>query len=47
MLNFIAYSDGTNDLIDISNIIQVPVRSLYPIIEKLITADLLQELVTN
>jgi aminopeptidase-like protein len=47
MLNFIAYADGTNDLIDISNIIQVPVRNLYPIIEKLIAADLLQEQVTN
>ena len=47
MLNFIAYADGTNDLIDISNIIQVPVRNLYPIIQKLIAADLLQEHVTN
>jgi len=47
MLNFIAYADGTNDLIDISNIIQVPVRNLYPIIEKLITVDLLREQVTN
>lgn len=47
MLNFIAYADGSNDLIDISNIIQVPVRNLYPIIEKLIAADLLQEQVTN
>src|SRR5580698_9462275 len=33
MMNFIAYADGTNDLADISNIIRVPVRSLYPIIE--------------
>jgi aminopeptidase-like protein len=47
MLNFIAYADGTNDLIDISNIIQVPVRSLYPIIDKLIAADLLLECDTN
>ena len=47
MLNFITYADGSNDLIDISNIIQVPVRSLYPIIEKLIAADLLQEYVAN
>ena len=47
MLNFIAYADGTNDLIDISNIIQVPVRNLYPIIEKLTAAGLLREHVTD
>lgn len=44
MLNFIAYADGKNDVIDISNIIQVPPRRLYPIIEKLAAADLLQEI---
>ncbi len=42
MLNFIAYADGRNDLIDISNTIRVPASSLYPIIDKLIAADLLQ-----
>lgn len=47
MLNVLAYADGTNDLIDISNIIQVPVRNLYPIIERLLTADLLQEQVAS
>jgi len=47
MLNFLAYADGTNDLIDISNIIHVPVRDLYPIIDKLTAADLLQEQATN
>jgi aminopeptidase-like protein len=47
MLNFIAYADGSNDLIDISNIIHVPVRNLYPIIEKLKRADLLDEQVAN
>ena len=33
--NFIAYSDGSNDLIDISNKINCPVWELYPIIERL------------
>jgi len=41
MMNFIAYADGKNDLIDISNKINVPVWALYPIIEKLRQADLL------
>ncbi len=41
MLNFIAYADGENDLIDISNRVNVPVWELYPIIEKLKQADLL------
>ena len=47
MLNFIAYADGSNDLMDISNLIHVPVKNLYPIIDKLIAADLLQEQVTT
>lgn len=41
MMDFIAYADGENDLIDISNKIKVPVWELYPIIEKLMKADLL------
>ncbi|MGA1823458.1 MAG: DUF4910 domain-containing protein [bacterium] len=41
MMDFIAYADGKNDLIDISNTINVPVWELYPIIEKLMKADLL------
>lgn len=41
-LNLVAYADGINDLIDISNIIKVPVWELYPIIEKLKEADLLE-----
>ena len=36
MVNFISYNDGKNDLIDISNKINVPVSELYPIIEKLL-----------
>ncbi len=41
MMDFIAYADGENDLIAVSNKINVPVRELYPIIEKLMKADLL------
>jgi aminopeptidase-like protein len=44
MMNLLAYADGKHDLIDISNTIKVPIWKLYPIIEKLITADLLVEL---
>ncbi|MFZ3577523.1 DUF4910 domain-containing protein [Virgibacillus sp. DJP39] len=43
MMNFIAYADGQNDLIDISNIINVPVKNLYSIIEKLQQNKLLSE----
>ncbi len=41
IMNFISYADGEHDLIDISNIIDVPVWELYPIIEKLVKADLI------
>jgi aminopeptidase-like protein len=41
MLNFLAYADGTHDLIDISNIIKVPARDIYPIVDRLVTAGLL------
>ncbi|MBA2678186.1 MAG: DUF4910 domain-containing protein [Ktedonobacteraceae bacterium] len=43
MLNVIAYTDGKNDLIDISNTLGVPAKDLYPIIDQLLAADLLQE----
>jgi aminopeptidase-like protein len=43
MVNFITYADGTNDLIDISNIIQVPVQRIYNIIDDLLRAKLLKE----
>jgi aminopeptidase-like protein len=42
MMNLIAYADGLNDLIDISNIIGVPADVLYPIIEKLCANKLLE-----
>lgn len=41
MTDFIAYADGKNDLIEISNIIGVPVNELIPIVEKLIDNDLI------
>lgn len=40
-MDFIAYADGGNDLIDISNKTRIPVWELYPIIEKLMKVDLL------
>ena len=41
MSNFIAYADGMNDLIDISNIIKVPVQKLFSVIDKLWEVGLL------
>ena len=43
MMNFIAYADGQNDLIHISNIIGSPVWELYPIVQNLMKAGLLVE----
>ena len=42
LTNFIAYADGNNDLIDISDIIGVPIKNLLPIVEKLKTAGLIK-----
>lgn len=42
MTDFIAYADGTNDVIDISNIIGVSVKDLLPIIENLWHHDLIE-----
>ncbi len=44
LTNFIAYADGSNDLIDISNIIGVPVRELLDILDKLLDNNLLDVL---
>ncbi|MBU1109291.1 MAG: DUF4910 domain-containing protein [Candidatus Riflebacteria bacterium] len=41
MMNFIAYADGTNDLIDISNLVKVPVDKLLKNIELLSASNLL------
>ena len=43
ILNFLAYADGANDLIEISNIIQVPAWRLYGVVDKLLAAGLIVE----
>lgn len=43
MMDFIAYADGENDLIAISNHIGVPVKELLPVVEKLSKNGLLAE----
>ena len=43
MMDFIAYADGANDLIDISNIIGKPVKEIAPIATNLFDAGLLEE----
>jgi aminopeptidase-like protein len=42
MMDLISYSDGTNSLIDIANICNIPVWELYPIVEKLIAHNLIE-----
>ncbi|HZU87586.1 MAG TPA: DUF4910 domain-containing protein, partial [Anaerolineaceae bacterium] len=44
MMDFIAYADGTNDLLQISNIIHKPIREIVPFVEKLLQAGLLEEI---
>ena len=41
LTNFIAYADGKNDLFDISEIINVPVKNLIPVVKKLSAVDLI------
>jgi aminopeptidase-like protein len=43
MMDFIAYADGKNDLIEISNIIGKPVWEIVPIAKRLLDAGLLEE----
>ncbi len=43
LLNLIAYTDGQNDLVDISNKIGVSVRELLPLVGKLTNAKLLSQ----
>ena len=45
MVDFIAYADGKNDLIEISNIIGVPVRRLVDIAARLRENGLIKEVV--
>jgi len=42
MMNFIAYADGNNDLIDIANIIGVQAEELFDIVDKLKAANLIE-----
>ena len=42
LTNFIAYADGKNDLFDISEIINVPVKNLIPVVKKLSAVDLIK-----
>lgn len=42
MINFITYANGENDLLDISNIIGVETTKLFPIIENLKKANLIE-----
>lgn len=42
LTNLIAYSDGRNDLIDISNRIQIPIKEMIPNIDKLLEHGLLE-----
>ena len=41
MLDFLAYADGTRDLIEISDTIRVPARRLYPLVDTLAAAGLI------
>lgn len=41
MTDFIAYADGKNDLIDISDMIHQPIETIIPIVEKLIEKRLI------
>jgi aminopeptidase-like protein len=43
MMNLLAYADGTNDLVNISDIIGVPAWQLYPLVDTLLKAGLLRE----
>jgi aminopeptidase-like protein len=43
MLDLLAYADGTRDLIEISETIDVPAARLYPLVEKLVEEGLLVE----
>ncbi|MDL2211438.1 DUF4910 domain-containing protein [Erysipelotrichaceae bacterium OttesenSCG-928-M19] len=43
IINFLAYADGKNDLIDISNIIKVPVKRLIPLVEILMNNKILEK----
>ncbi len=41
IINFLSYADGDNDLIDISNVINTPIKELLNIVNALIQNDLI------
>lgn len=41
LINFLAYADGTHDLMDICNILRVPAWRLYPVVDSLLTEGLI------
>ena len=45
--NVIVYCDGKNDLIDIANIINVPIWEIYPIINQLLKNSLITKIINN
>lgn len=47
MLNLLAYCDGSHDLIAISDVTNIPVHRLYPILDQLVDAHLLVEEATS
>ena len=44
MMNVLAYCDGQRDLLDVAEIIQIPVDHCYPIVEKLLEHHLLERI---
>ena len=42
ILDFIIYADGTNDIIDIANILKISAHKLIPIIDLLILKKLIK-----
>ncbi|WP_170830352.1 DUF4910 domain-containing protein [Maridesulfovibrio ferrireducens] len=46
MMNFLAYADGTNDLISISDRIGVPMHELFPIVQKMYDNGLISTIET-
>lgn len=43
LMDFLAYADGTNDLINISNLIGIPTWELVPIAQQLLTHGLIEQ----
>ena len=43
LINVLAYADGTNDLIDLSDRTGIPIGRLYPLVDTLVAAGLLAE----